>query len=306
MVPMRKIWERTGSISTDLNLSALDPAEMQKRKRQWDNNPLDRQALKRLYAGYLLVSDLERASELAEQWSAKDPLDPDALTARADVAAQRGDRALSLRILGSVIDVRPGDHAALFRLARAFKWSGDAASACRYSIAEAQRHGTDAAALGRALACSRDTAQSYLATVLAASAGEEVRRRAERSPVAPSQGLDGDFRVEGSWNHATDLDLVIVHPDGYRVSWLGAPTQSVISALDVQSTQREGLALRGAAPGTYAIEVVRASDEAGGSTSGEVEIRIGDQRRRVPFTLHGTRTRIASVKVNMRSRLVPL
>lgn len=305
MVPMRKIWERTGTVSTDLGLDLLGSSELQKRRQAWDMNPLDREALKRLYAGYLLNGDLERAADLAEQWSAKDPLDPDALTARADIAAQRGDRALSMRILGSVIDVRPGDHAALFRLARAWAWAGDAAQGCRYSVAEAQRHGSDPAALGRALGCLQSTGQGRLADQLSASASDDVRRRAERTPPALSRGLDGDFRVEGSWQIPSDLDLVIVHPDGYRVSWLGAPTQSVISAEDVQSPHREGLALRGAAAGTYAIEVVRGGDEPV-STSGEVEIRIGDQRRRVPFTLHGTRTRIASVKVSMRSRLVPL
>jgi len=101
------------------------------------------------------------------------------------------------------------------------------------------------------------------------------------------------------------LDLVIVHPDGYRVSWLGAPTRSVITARDVLSMNREGLALRGAKPGEYAIEVVRTD---GGSEliRGEVQLKIAGKGRSIPFSLEGERVRIASAKIWMQSELVPL
>ena len=62
---------------------------------------------------------------------------------------------------------------------------------------------------------------------------EQVRRREEQLTV-PSDELSGDLRVTARWDGSEhDLDLVILPPQGYRVSWLGAPTRAVISATDV-------------------------------------------------------------------------
>jgi hypothetical protein len=89
------------------------------------------------------------------------------------------------------------------------------------------------------------------------------------------------------------------------VSWLGAPTRAVISASDVLSVQREGLALRGAEPGQYAIELVR-STPAPGAIRGSVQLSIADAQRSVPFVLEGQRARIALVTLKNEARLVPL
>jgi len=79
----------------------------------------------------------------------------------------------------------------------------------------------------------------------------------------------------------------------------------VISATDVLSASREGLALDGAKVGSYAVEIVRASS-ALGSVHGSVDIGIGKKKERVPFVLEGDRLRLGTVRVFMRSRLVPL
>jgi hypothetical protein len=89
------------------------------------------------------------------------------------------------------------------------------------------------------------------------------------------------------------------------VSWLGAPTQSVITAMDVQSVHREGLALRGAAPGRYAIELVRSAPTLG-PVRGSIEVRVGKTERSIPFVLEGDRVRVASADIRMQSRLVPV
>ena len=98
---------------------------------------------------------------------------------------------------------------------------------------------------------------------------------------------------------------MIVHPDGYRVSWLGAPTRAVISANDVLSVQREGLGLRGAKPGQYAIELVRSSASPG-SIRGSVQLQVADAQRSVPFVLEGQRARVATITLRSEERLVPL
>jgi hypothetical protein len=154
--------------------------------------------------------------------------------------------------------------------------------------------------------------QNSVADDVLRTASDEARSGAERLLAGADPDLDalsGDFRLEATWDGGAseDLDLVIVHPDGYRVSWLGAPTRAVISATDVSSRHREGLALRGAKAGDYAIEVVRTTALGNGAPlRGEVTIRVGKQTRTIPFALSDERTRLATVGISMRSRLVPL
>jgi hypothetical protein len=78
----------------------------------------------------------------------------------------------------------------------------------------------------------------------------------------------------------------------------------VITATDVTSQTREGLALRGAKPGEYVIEIVRADGV--GPVSGEVTVRVGGQRRVIPFTLDGNRTTLGVARISMHSNLVPV
>jgi hypothetical protein len=62
--------------------------------------------------------------------------------------------------------------------------------------------------------------------------------------------------------------------------------------------------LRGGQPGQYALELVRSSEERG-PVRGEVELLVGQSKRRVPFVLEGERVRFATAQIRMHSRLVP-
>jgi hypothetical protein len=79
----------------------------------------------------------------------------------------------------------------------------------------------------------------------------------------------------------------------------------VISANDVLSRQREALALRGAPAGQYAIELVRSNDSHG-TIHGNVDIDVGDSQRNVAFVMDGDRLRVATARISLKSRLVPL
>jgi hypothetical protein len=109
MIPMRKVWRRHGEIVTsrltprNASESAVGEAE-----RELSRNENRRESLKKLYVLMLQSAAIERAGALSVRWSEKEPLDPEAITARADVLAASGDRAAAIRVLGSVIDVRPG------------------------------------------------------------------------------------------------------------------------------------------------------------------------------------------------------
>lgn len=307
-VPMRKVWERQGHVVTPATIPpSANGDAIAAARRDVESGDLRRDAVKKLFTLLFLSGDVEQAAEVAERWSAKDPLDPDALTARADVAAARGERDLAIRILGSVVDVRPGDFKAQWRLSRLHRWAGRRELGCRHSMAVAQIRVTDGKSLAEAIRCSRDLGWSSVASDLQGSVADATRRAADLllgqhgdDPTA----LSGDFRLEATWDGGDDLDLAMVHTDG-RVSWLGAPTKAVISARDVQSGGREALALRGASAGDYVIEVTRPHGHTG-TIHGTVDISVPGDRRSVPFVLEGSHARIALVKIWMKSKLVPM
>jgi Mg-chelatase subunit ChlD/tetratricopeptide (TPR) repeat protein len=309
LIPMRRVYDRIGSIDTPPRpLELVTQSRRAQLEARASSRELSRTALKDLYVVDFLAGDLERAADEADRWSEKDPLDPDALTARADLAAQRGQRELAIRILGSVVDVRPGDYKAQWRLARLHRWAGDPARGCRHSLAVAQLMLRDAKLVAEALRCARDVGQAGWAEDLRSALSPDVRQQVSRleTQPRPSEELSGDLRVEASWQGAEhDLDLVILHPHGYRVSWLGAPTRAVISATDVLSVHREGLALRGADAGQYAIEVVRSSPSSG-AVHGNLQLYVGKTERSIPFVLDGERVRLATAQIRLSPRLVPI
>jgi hypothetical protein len=308
MIPMRKVWERVGSIVPGGSPADVKDAALREAEHAASGDVRSRDAMVRLYMFYMRAGDVDSAGRTAERWSEKDPLDPDALTARADVAAARGDRDGAIRILGSVVDVRPGDHKAQWRLARLHRWAGRAKMGCRHSMAVAQIRRTDEKLLAEAVRCARGAGEEALGRQLLDAADEKTRSATDRllsSSSPDTDALDGDLRLEATWETSEDLDLAMIHPDGHRVSWLGAPTRSVITARDVLSTTREGLSLRGAEPGEYVLEVTRGGT-GDRTVRGTVRVTAGKQTREIPFELSAERTRYGLAKISMRSRLVPL
>jgi Mg-chelatase subunit ChlD len=308
MIPMRRTFERSGEVFLDrfvpgnASSSAIATAEL-----DFERNQNRRESVKKLFALLLRTGNMDRASLVSSRWSDKEPLDPEAITARADVLAASGDRTQAIRVLGSVVDVRPGDVAAQKRLARLHRWAGEAELACRYSVAIAEFRASDAALLGDAVRCSRATGDAALADELLANADAKTRGAAEtllERPELDESTLRGDLKLEATWSGGMDIDLALVHPEGHRVSWLGAPTRGAITARNVTSTTAEGLALNNAQAGEYVVEVVRA--QGGGRAIGEVVVTAAGTSRRIPFVLDGTRASVAIAKISVRQVLVPL
>lgn len=307
-VPMRRVFERQALIQTNLRApTQADADAIAEAEAELARNENRRAAVKNLYTLYALSGDLERASLLAERWSEKEALDPDALTARADLAARRGQRDEAIRILGSVVDVRPGDVPSQKRLARLHRWAGRETLGCRHAIAIAQLHQNDHELLAEAVDCGRRTGESRLVEDMLSGADEKVREAARRlvdNMKVESEKARGEVQLTATWQGGQhDLDIALIHPDGHRVSWLGAPTKAIISAEDVNSLRREKLGLLGSKAGDYVIEIVRASGE--GPVRGELEVRAAGNTRRIPFDLTGDRESLGVMKVFWRSRLVP-
>lgn len=309
LVPMRRIWERFGEVSDGRRVPAQASGDAMARAEQdAAQNPNRREAVRKLYVLLSLAGELERAEHVVAGWVEKDPLDPEALTARADLAARRGERERAIRLLGSVVDVRPGDVSAQRRLERLQRWAGRAALGCRHLVSAAELRRDDAALLADAARCSREAGEPELAERLLAGA-PALRASAERlsrKTPEPSAQLAGDLKLEATWDSGADIDLSLLDPDGHRISWLGAPTRAVIFARDVTSASSEGLSVRGAKPGDYVIEVVRPDSEAEREISGTIVVSAAGQVRRIPFRLDETRRPVGLVSIKTRSRLVPL
>jgi hypothetical protein len=307
MIPMRRIWERRGEIFTDRFIPKLaSGSAVSEAARELSRDDSRRQSLKRAFALSSAAGDLGEAARLAERWVEKEPLDPEALTALADVEARRGNREVAIRMLGSVLDVRPGDTASHQRLARLERWAGHAELACRHQIAIAENKSREVELVAEAVRCTRTLGLTELADALLAATTDSVRSRVAQlgATPAPSDALNGDVRLEASWSGGTDLDVSLLDTEGHRISWLGAATRAVISARDATSSGREGLALRGAAPGEYVLELTRGSGA--GSARGEITVTIAGGVRRIPFDFDGDRKAVALLRITMQPKLVPL
>ena len=307
-VPMRRIWERFGEVSDGRRIPAQANGDaIARAERDAAQDPNRREAVRKLYVLLSLAGELERADRVVESWVGRDPLDPEALTARADLAARRGDRERAIRLLGSVVDVRPGDIRAQRRLERLQRWAGRASVGCRHLVAAAELRRDDAALLADAARCSREAGDPELAERLLSGA-PNLRASAEslsRKPRDADSQLAGDLKLEATWDSGADLDLSLLDPDGHRISWLGAPTRALIFARDATSASSEGLSVRGAKPGDYVIEVVR-PDNWSDEVSGTLVVSAAGQVRRIPFRLDETRKSVGLVSIKTRARLVPM
>jgi ferric-dicitrate binding protein FerR (iron transport regulator)/tetratricopeptide (TPR) repeat protein len=312
MIPMRRIWDRVGAVVTDrLEPRGAGRTAIASLESRLDADENRRDLVKRLYTLHLLADDVDQAADAAERWARKAPLDPEALRARADVAARRGDRDGAIRMLGSVVEVRPDDAKAQGRLARLWRWAGRAELGCRPLQAVAELHPGDAPRVVEAVRCARRTGQYELAEELLAAAEPKAAAAIQSlldRPEPDDTGLRGDLRVEAAWSGGADLDLAVLDPRGQRVSWFGGPTRATLSARDAVTPGREALALRGAAAGDYVVEIGRAAggNDDGRAIRGELTLTVAGTRQRVPFTLRGQHTRVALARITLEPRLVPL
>ncbi|MEM1032581.1 MAG: VIT domain-containing protein [Myxococcota bacterium] len=321
MIPMRRIYVRQAQVFPERRQATeVDDKAIRAARRAVEDAPNRRAAVRDLYALYARTGRVDDAEMTAERWAEREALDPEALTARAEAAAARGDRATAIRRLGSVIDVRPGDVNAQRRLARLHTWAGRTTDACRHWVTVAELRSEDVDALVEAVRCARRIGQSAVAEVLLRGAEDATRRAATEAlasgataAVDDPNAVRGDIQVTATWEGGADLDLALVHPDGHRVSWLGAPTRAIISAADVTSGSRESLGLLGSPAGAYAIEVVRADGGEGREASatsapvvGELVVRAVGTVRRIPFRLVGARAVLGTIQVSFRSQLVPV
>src|SRR5262249_28916759 len=105
-----------------------------------------------------LSGQIDELSDTLEKWSSRDPLDADVIVGRADVAARRGDRDASLRILGGSLAASALTPSDAFTIAQTVGRSYDRLGkpeACAFHVAAAELRSTDSDAVARAISCER-------------------------------------------------------------------------------------------------------------------------------------------------------
>ncbi|WP_437633008.1 FecR domain-containing protein [Sorangium sp. So ce854] len=321
MIPMRRVFDRRVSFDATNTLAPEGAAKTAAAEAELAASPDSRDRTVRLHALYATTGRLGEAQELTARWSGRDALDPDALIARADLAARQGDRDRAARILGGLADVRPGDRAIQARLAELWDAAGRPAFACQHRVALADLAPADAQLVAAAIRCAGEGGMGELASQLRLDVTSAIRAEVDRRLAQPDAtrpaGLQGDVQLSAEWSGGVDLDLALIDAQGRRLSWMGSTLGSVgVRSRDATSTRAESLALRNLPRGSYLIEIARASSGDGASPSppsgapdvvrGELTLRLAGETRKVPFTLEGARRELGTVRVFFTSRLVPV
>jgi tetratricopeptide (TPR) repeat protein len=310
---MQRVWVRRGTVRAardgslgDLPISVVQGIESAREALRV--NPDSRDRHRALYRWLSVAGDLDEATQVADRWITRDPMDLDALARKSDALARAGRRDEAVRTLEAMADARPEDTAVLERLATLHERGGDAGLACAWRVSLAEVRPRDAQHLARALRCMRSTGDGALAQRMLDAADVTVREPAERAAFegAPIEApVRGDLQVSASWYGGEDLDIALIDPQGARISWQGG--RAGVTASGATSPSRESLGVSRASTGEWLVEVVRVTpdDVRGRVTRGEVTVNVLGERRTFSFTLDGARTRVARAAVIRESRLVP-
>lgn len=304
LVPMRVVWEREFGFAAESD-AAQFAEDLAALETDLARNPNRREVTKSLVVRHLRAGRLDRAESLLDTWLEKEPLDADALTARAELFASMGQRERAVRARQSLVDVRPSDSVLLLSLASALQRAGDVRSACSFAIAAAELRRSDAALLGEAVRCSREVGMNAVATAILQGSDESVRLRAEKTQPKADDAVYGELRIEASWTGDGELDVVLLDPDGRSIGWLAAPAKVTVRAKDVIAPDHETIAVSGLRAGAHDVVVRRARGR--GTLRGELKL-TGPSGffRRVPFVLDGDRLNLGSLRSGWKKRLVPL
>ncbi len=202
LVAMKKVFDRKTAFDavntfTTSNASKLVVAEAASRAE-----PDSRDRTTELFALYATSGRLGEAQELTARWAGRDALDPDALLARADLAARQGDRARAIRVLGGLVDVRPNDRATQARLADLHEAANEPALACEHRISLAEIAPNETKVVADAVRCTRALGMSELASRPRARRGRDAAHRDrdgrgdDEADPEPARRRPGDRRVD--------------------------------------------------------------------------------------------------------------
>ncbi len=314
---MRRVWFRTAAISED-GRSPVDASKLEAARAALAGAPDLRQRHADLARLLVRAGNAAELESVVQQWSTRDPLDPDLLTARATARAWRGDRAGALRVLSGMLASPSTSNSAQAEiasaLARAEERALQPAVACALRVAAAESKPEDVATVAAAVACQRDQGEEASAAHWIAAAKNEPSRARIASAAAKllaaprtEDTVFGDVSVEATWDDrpGVDLDVAVIDPTGRRLTWASAAGR--VRARDCTSRSHESLAVSSSAAGAFVVEIVRADAPSSSEpVRGKLRITSLGRTQVVPFVLVGDREAVARVDVRFDSRLEPV
>ncbi|MEJ7598790.1 MAG: VIT domain-containing protein [Kofleriaceae bacterium] len=303
MIAMRRVWYRVAAVSSFDGVNAAIRKSITDAEAALAASPDARERHRALVQALSYAGEIDRAREIAKRWLDRDQLDPQALGYEADLLGRDGHRDVALRTLSGLVDLEADRVALHERMVRTYETAGRMAQACSHRIAIAGLQPKLASSSGEAIRCLRALGRESDAELVSRGMIDDASRAAAEkaatvAPIAPK--ANGDFVVDGRWDHNADLDISVIAPDGTRVSWMGGRKDVVVA--DSTSTTRERLAIRSLKRGNYLVEISRA-DTSTGPIRGTLDVTVLGVKRAIPFELATTRTVAGRVAVSMQSRL---
>ncbi len=303
---MKKIFVRHAQIAQDATPIVADD-KLAAARAALVAAPDERGKHKELVRLLALSGRLDELDDTLSKWSARDPMDADLLSMRADLLARRGDRDGALKMLSGALSSPSMSAQDAFlwssQVALAFERAGRS-EACAFRVAAAESRHEDVDAVARAVHCERARGRAFAADVWLAGLKNAAQVQAAVAKLGSAENASfGDVIVRATWEGGADLDVVVVDPSGNRASWSGR--QRGVRVQDPTARDHETLAISNGAAGTFAVELVRAG-KGGQPASGKVLIQAAGEQATVPFVLSGDRVQVARVAVRYDQELVPL
>jgi hypothetical protein len=306
---MRRIWVREAEI---VEAPSADVGRISSARTALALEPDSRAKHRDFYKILSLAGQFAEAAEVARRWSTRDALDPDALVRLAEVAARRGEREQSLRILSGIADVRANDRAQLQRLVSMFERAGDNERACSMKVSLAEAFSTDLELVAGAALCERALGRSASAQRWLDSITDSAQRTALEAVMtrlsnvsASASSVRGELVIDATWDAPADLDIAVIDPKGTRVTWAWGRTRG-LTVRDATAQSRESLGLSSLQQtGDYVIEVSRSSRSTG-SVRGSITVRAMGRTRTFRLAMEpGEDTRrVGAVRITRTERLI--
>jgi hypothetical protein len=300
---MKRTWVRHANVLDD-PFVASDTDKVRTAREALAAAPDERGKHKALALALAHSGDLEELSRVLDKWKERDPLDFDMISLESDVIARKGDRARAMRVLSGSLSspaIATDDAARLATsLAEAYERQSDA-RACSFRVTVAELRPSDAEAVARAASCERSLGRGLGADAWLVSL-PKAKDKVGLAQMADDRADSGALLLKATWDQPADVDLVLVTPNGERVSWTSRSRK--VHAQDVTSQTREALALNDFNAGAFEIEAVRAT--AGTQPiDGRIVVAAADGARTIPFHITGDRARVGRVDVRYEPVLVP-
>jgi Vault protein inter-alpha-trypsin domain/FecR protein len=308
---MKKVFVRHATLTAD-GAPAVAADKIMQARAAVAAAPDERSKHKELARVLALSGQLDELNETLEKWSERDPLDVDVIIGRADVAARRGDREASLRVLGGALAANALASADAFTIAQAVGRSYDRlgkAEGCAFYVAAAELRPTDPEAVARAITCERGQGRAAAAerwlTGLKDTQRNAVSAALAKLESAKSETASGDIVVSATWTGGADLDIALVDPVGRRA---GTVTRMKGARVEgAMARDHETVALASNDAGSFLVEILRANVADGTvPVSGTVNVKAFGQTRSIPFTLTGSRKQVGRVDIRWEAELVPV